>query len=627
MDRPLLERTGKSRLPSKVWWWVAAVLALALVAGLLVSVFLRPRLPYDAEDYRRALESGDDAGVLEIYHALRSRRAAFTDKKQSSRILALDLEAAALIKAIEEEAGQKNSSLMASILAGDRLTEENIEWTERFAPIMGRQMTEEVQATVEAYLTGRVEEQAFRHYVGQMLLLPHLAREFAPFEEEFEIVVSVREALAGAEAALAGGAYPDEIKIVQKVLDETDLTGLTSLSDYLSGRLDRAWHDLFDREIILIRQEMAGGRTYDASLRIKSLLNYFPQNTELQGFEEECRQRNPESVVTWWDPVEHLAVRPLIADPGRAFDGDAYQAAADQSLLLGGEFARILEELYEGGYVLVDSRSFVTEDGTLRGIPCPGDRKPLVLVLEDFYCSLPRAESGLAWRLDLNGKGQVEGVLLNRDGSQESDRSFSAIGIVEDFIEGHPDFSFNGATGVIALVGQYGIFGYPVADVQDLAWRREAAGMETEMAPLAPTDFSANRKKVEAVAAALASRNWQLASGTYSRLSLPFVSLDEIRRDLAMTAMWVEPYTGKLTALYCPFGDHIEAYPEKTKLYIEAGYTLQSGYGSWAYWHAGNGYVYVSRTKLSGSVLRQPSASNLGRFFSAGKVLDKASRP
>ncbi len=627
MNRPLLERTGKRRLSRKAWLWMAAVLALALIVGLTLVALIRPRLPYGADDYLQALKSGDDSRVLEIYHALREKRAGFSDMKQTARIRSLDLEAAALVREIEEDAAEKSRLLLASVLAGTALTEEDLAWTERFAPVMGRQMTEAAMAAVEAYLGGGIEDPVFLHFAGQMVRIPHLTREFEPLYRDFEKISQVRDSLATAEAALAEGAYPDGIRTIQKILSSTDLTGLTYLADYLDRRLDHAWHDLFDREIILIRQEMALQKTYDASLRIKRLLDYFPEDSELLAFEKTCQEMNPESVVTWWDPVEHLAIRPLIADPDRAFDGDPYQAAADQSLLLTGEFSRVLEQLYQGGYVLVDSRSFASEEGSLRGIPCPRDKKPLVLVLEDFYCTLPRAESGLAWRLDLNDRGQVEGVLLNRDGSRVSDRSYTAIGILEEFIERHPDFSFNGATGVIALVGQYGLFGYPLADVQDLAWRKEAAAMDQEMAPLPPTDFSANRMKVEALAAALASRNWRLASGTYGRLSLPFVSMEEIEQDLAMTALWVEPYTGKLTALYCPFGDHIEGNSGKTGLYTGAGYTLQSGYGSWPYWHDGGGYVYVARTSLTGTALRQSSTVNLGRFFDAGQVLDRDLRP
>lgn len=151
--------------------------------------------------------------------------------------------------------------------------------------------------------------------------------------------------------------------------------------------------------------------------------------------------------------------------------------------------------------------------------------------------------------------------------------------------------------------------------------------MGVDLPPLPRTDFSANREKVRAIVSALESRNWKIASGTYNRLSLPFVTVEEIRQDITMTEMWVEPYTGKLSALYCPFGDHIEADPDKTKIYTESGYMLQSGYGAWPYWHGGDGYVYVSRTFLSGAGLRQPRTVNLERFLDAGQVMDRESRP
>ncbi|HZK42156.1 MAG TPA: hypothetical protein VFD14_04200, partial [Clostridia bacterium] len=277
--------------------------------------------------------------------------------------------------------------------------------------------------------------------------------------------------------------------------------------------------------------------------------------------------------------------------------------------------------------VLVDSRAFVSPEGRLQGIACPQGKKPLVLVLEDFYASLPRAESGIAWRLQLDEDDRIEGVLLDADGSERADPYFTALGILEAFLESHPDFSFNGARGVIALVGQYGILGYPVADVQELTLRRDArdSGLDPDLIPR--VDFAYNRQVLGHLIQVLEARNWTLASGSYARLSLPFSSLDQIDQDINMTARWMEHYTGKLEGLYCPFGDHLESDPVKTARYTQAGYTLQSGYGAWAYWQEGDGYAYVSRTYVSGAGLRQPRVNQLDRFFDASRVLDRQSRP
>ena len=513
------------------------------------------------------------------------------------------------------------------MLEGARLDEEELAWMDRFAQVAGRQMTEAGDEAMDQYLSGRIEEKAFFHFVEEMTRVSHLDRQFKPLLQGADRLALVREGLLEADAAAEAGRHADESKRISQILSQVDLAGLAALSDYLNGRLDRAWLADYGIEIQQIRHEMARDRTYDAVGRIDHLLDYFPEDQELLAFRARCEENNPESVRTWWDPVEHLAIKPLIADPARAFDGDRYQEAADRDLLLSYEFGRVLDELYRRDYVLVDSLSFVTGQGGLRGIPCPAGKKPLVLVLEDFYSSFPRAESGVAWRLDLNDQGQVVGVLLDRDGSERADRLYSAIGILETFIEDHPDFSFNGATGVIAVVGQYGLLGYPLADAQDLALQRSAEGMEPAPPLLAKTDFDANRNKVRQLLEALDLRNWTMANGSYGRLSLPFASRDEIEKDLIMARDWLEPYTGKLTALYCPFGDHLQASPDKAALFTGAGYLLQSGYGEWAYWESDRSYVYVSRTLLTGRHLRLADPGALGRLIDPKAVIDRSARP
>lgn len=624
MNSPLLEVTGRRRPPRKAALWLILALLLVLLIGLILFLALRPRLPYDLSDYQKALDAGDQEALVRIYDSLRLKRLDFAASRQTRRIQELDLQAASLIARIEEEAEVRSRQILQKARDGQNLTQEDLSELEGLAPLAGHKIRLAALETLGSYLEGHLEEDLFFHFAGEMTKVAFLLREFKALNEAPGAVTRIRGELAKASAAgLEGNTY-GQIQMVGDLLADPELAALEPLADYLTLRLDLHWQAYYEDEILEIRQEMAHQRTYDAWLRIRRLLTYYPDDAELLAFQAVCLEKNPPSVITWWDPVDHLAVKPLIADSERAFDGDRYQAAADRELVLTLEFERALEELYAGGYVLVDSRSFAGQDGRLRGIPCPAGKKPLVLVLEDFYGSLPRAESGVAWRLDLNKEGQVVGVLLDKDGSQRADRSYTAIGILEAFIEEHPDFSFNGATGVIALVGEKGLFGYPVADLQDLAYSREAEDMGSERPPLPASDFTYNRSRVRALVQALESRNWVLASGTFGRLSLPFSSEEAISRDLALTRQWVEPYTGSLTALYCPFGDHLEAQQKKARLYTDAGYTLQSGYEAWAYWNAGQGYVYVSRTLMSGAALRQ---TGLKRFFDARKVLAGPLRP
>ena len=52
--------------------------------------------------------------------------------------------------------------------------------------------------------------------------------------------------------------------------------------------------------------------------------------------------------------VEHLFFHPVVAYPELAFDGDYKSDGIDDWMVTAGEYLKILESVYEKGYVLVD---------------------------------------------------------------------------------------------------------------------------------------------------------------------------------------------------------------------------------------------------------------------------------
>ena len=52
--------------------------------------------------------------------------------------------------------------------------------------------------------------------------------------------------------------------------------------------------------------------------------------------------------------VEHLFFHPVVAYPELAFDGDSKSDGIDDWMVTAGEYLKILESVYEKGYVLVD---------------------------------------------------------------------------------------------------------------------------------------------------------------------------------------------------------------------------------------------------------------------------------
>lgn len=70
---------------------------------------------------------------------------------------------------------------------------------------------------------------------------------------------------------------------------------------------------------------------------------------------------------------------------------------------------------------------------------------------------------GFADRFVLDENGKITNEYTLDDGTVIRG-SFDVLTILEDFIEAHPDFSYRGARGTIAVTGYNGIFGYRTSD-------------------------------------------------------------------------------------------------------------------------------------------------------------------
>lgn len=626
MNEPFLETIStRPRVSKRVWiGLVSALVILAAVVGIVWRA-TRPDLPYAMGDYRRAAEDGDDGRVLDIYDALRQRRADL--EQDGDRHRALVSEATEIIDAIESETAERGTALILSTADGRTLNTDELAWLDRFAAMAGTSFHRAIEQIFERYLERDLDRASLQNAVRNLSAVPTFARTYGTLFEQIDLLDGLREQLEPIDAAAEAGRHDAVALALEDLLEADAHRGAAPIEGYLERRMAAA-RDLFYKEQMpILRDLMAHRKTYSAFARMELLARWRPDDEEVQTLYARCLEHHPGDVTVHWDPVEHLAIKPIIADAARAFDGDRFARSADLDLLLIDEFEAILGKLYENDYVLVDPHAFLNDDGTLAGVSCPRGKKPLVLVLEDFYASFPRAESGIAMALDCDDDGRIVGCLLDEDGTWRSDRSFSAIGIVETFIEAHPDFSFDGATGAIAIVGQNGLFGHPVADVQDLALRREAEQYDLTVPPSYVTDFEENRAKVERIVSALRANNWRIADGTYGRLHLAEASLDDIRQDISLSERFVEPWTGPLDTLYGPFGQHITYDAAKMNLWIEAGRTLHSGHDVRAYSVAGDRYVYTARTFCSGYGLRRPGEFNLNRFFNAAEVIDRTARP
>ncbi len=227
-----------------------------------------------------------------------------------------------------------------------------------------------------------------------------------------------------------------------------------------------------------------------------------------------------EPMVAWHGPVEHLFFHPLVLEPQKAFTRDRLGQGFADYFVTAREFHAIVDSLYVKGWTLVDAHRVMA--GTVR---VPVGRKPVVLSEDDVNYYRYFDGRGLATRLVLDGD-RVRAELPDGSLSDED-----LVPIVDAEVAAHPEFSADGARGVLALTGYEGLLG------------------EHDVA----TDPAA-RARVKALADRLRATGWSFASHTYGHIDLTH---DSVRRISADTARWralVGDLLGPVDMLIYPFG-------------------------------------------------------------------------
>lgn len=225
---------------------------------------------------------------------------------------------------------------------------------------------------------------------------------------------------------------------------------------------------------------LALGYDYDGAIAV---LDEFPgeEPPAMTAKREEYRESKGK-LKEWTDysSIANLAFHVLIADPARAFADKDLGGQYNKNFVTIDEFSRILEQLYAGGYVLVDFDSFTGTDGGgsfhTEPIRLPDGRKPIMItetmvnyfdyMVDSNKDSEPDAGGdGFAYRLIVDENGDIKAQMVDSAG-QTRTGNYDLVPILEDFIKEHPDFSYQGARAILAVCGYEGVFGYRINSVK-----------------------------------------------------------------------------------------------------------------------------------------------------------------
>ena len=162
--------------------------------------------------------------------------------------------------------------------------------------------------------------------------------------------------------------------------------------------------------------------------------------------------------------VEHLFFHPVVAYPELAFDGDAQANGIDDYMVTVDEYNKILQSVYDKGYVLVDIGDVWSETTGEDGQPkmvrntlyLPEGKKPLILSYDDTNYYEYMLANGFTYKLVIGEDGKIASWGKDPQGNEVTSRDLDAIPILDKFVEEHPDFSPFGAKGCLSLTGTDG---------------------------------------------------------------------------------------------------------------------------------------------------------------------------
>ena len=200
------------------------------------------------------------------------------------------------------------------------------------------------------------------------------------------------------------------------------------------------------------------------------------------------------SLVEYDGQFYHVFFHSLIVYPELAFDGDYMHEGYDMWMTTVSEFKAMLPQLYERGFILCSIKDISPEGKIL----LPEGKKPLVISIDDVNYYEYMENDGFADRLLVDESGNVVCEVKKPDGSYELSYEGDVMPILDGFVKEHPDFSYRGAKGIVAVTGYEGAFGYDFAEIEE--------GEEKER-------LKAEAKKV---AEALKNTGWLIACHSYS---------------------------------------------------------------------------------------------------------------
>lgn len=462
------------------------------------------------------------------------------------------------------------------------------------------------------FLLGTIEKPDLIFIFEALHDVGNVSATIDPLLYEIETIEQARGDVQAAEAAFAVQDYINAVKIYGTVCDNYD----GFVYDYASDRVTQIKEIMYEPMLEEGEHMLERYRYFSAEALLSDLAVIFPDDNRINSDLLEATSHTTET-MQYRGTVEVLSVRQLIADTSRGASNTGLYLTTD-------EFTRMLEELYANDYVLVDAETMadMSEDTFMTEVDLtiPVGKKPLILVLDTFdYNVATTYNYGLCTQLSLDEQGHVCGQYVAPDGTLVSGRELEAIGILDAFVEAHPDFSFDGAKGVISLCGYESVFGYVISrdEADDRTAALASAGRPN--VDFSDAEIENNRQIVSEIISVLLDTGWKFASSTYGNINAFESDMDTIVADTTKWMEQIETLIGDVHIIVYPGGNYIYGTDPRAEYLKSNGFRIFFGMGYNPYHIYGDNYLYYDRTMISEYTLTN---NDYSRLFDVTRILD-----
>lgn len=381
---------------------------------------------------------------------------------------------------------------------------------------------------------------------------------------------------------------------------------------------------------------LAAGYSYDDAI---TLLTSSPYKDEEAVAAAVAEYEQIKTTLVAANPYEvtHVFFHSLIMDTAKAFDGEPTAKGYNQVMTTKDEFMKILQSMYDKGFVLVRlhdvAAETTAEDGSTTfaagNIMLPPGKQPFVMSQDDVCYYEYMKGDGFATKIVLGADGKPTCEMPLDDGTIATG-SYDLVPILNDFIKEHPDFSYRGAKAVIAFTGYNGILGY-----------RTAPSYNTEEYKAKNPGFDYEKERAEAakVAEGLKADGFELASHSWGHRNMGEISMENFVADTDKWEAEVETLIGSCDTILFPFGSDIGGWqpysPDNERFqYLKSkGFRYFCNVDSNRYWvQIGSDYMRQGRRNLDGFRMyydmpqTNPKKTYLEDLFDVTDVFDP-SRP